>query len=45
MNETKSGKRSLTDYQRIPEQSRSEVRMKDELFKEVVFLKIFPKKS
>ena len=38
MNETKSGERSLTDYQRIPEQSRSEVKMKYELFKEVVLL-------
>ena len=45
MNDTKSGKRSLTDYQRIPEQSRSEVKMKYELLKEVVLLKDIPEKK
>ena len=35
---------SLT-YQRIPEQSRSEVKMKYELFKEVVLLKDIPEKK
>ncbi len=45
MNETKSGKRSLTDYQRIPEQSRSEVKMKYELFKEVVLHRDIPGKK
>jgi len=31
---------SLSDYQRIPEQSRSEVKMKYELLKEIVLLEI-----
>ena len=36
---------SLSYYQRIPEQSRSEVKMKYELFKEIVLLKDIPEKK